>query len=491
MSTSGPARTPVLVLLLILAVVAACLSVSSQSLWIDEVETVVIVQPPTPHGAWQALYHDHTSCLQMPVYFAYLWGWVHLFGDSEVAVRASNLPWFFIGFLSIAHFLRRRPSLRNTALLIFCVHPFVVYYLNEARSYSMDLSGALLVTGALFAAMDQPDELLPASWWWYYGAGLFILCGATVVGVPWAAAVTLLLAMLPNVRRSFSRAVVPAMVFVPLMILMGIYFAWTFQEKARNAYLLMTVPSMFSVFYELFGFLGLGPGRNELRVHSISSTPPFLVPLALFAILLAYGLVVAARRRFGLTWGQLIPILLITGSLTGLTFALGFLRHTRMVARHFTPLFPFVLMAQAGVVLLLWKSGRPLGRIVAVLIVAALACSSIELRFAARHAKDDYRSAAAAALQALAEGKTVWWAADRAGAQYYKLPISRDEIPGSVRLVYGVPPHFSAPPDEIVLSKPDLFDSTGSLAAFIAARHYIPVARWQCFTLWQKSSPGT
>jgi len=65
--------------------------------------------------------------------FCYLWGWVHLFGDSEVAVRASNLPWFFIGFLSIAHFLRRRPSLRNTALLIFCVHPFVVYYLNEAR----------------------------------------------------------------------------------------------------------------------------------------------------------------------------------------------------------------------------------------------------------------------------------------------------------------------------------------------------------------------
>jgi len=117
-------------------------------------------------------------------------------------------------------------------------------------------------------------------------------------------AVTLLLAMLPNVRRSFSRAVVPAMVFVPLMILMGIYFAWTFQEKARNAYLLMTVPSMFSVFYELFGFLGLWSGRNELRVHSISSTPPFLVPLALFAILLAYGLVVAARRRFGLTWAS-------------------------------------------------------------------------------------------------------------------------------------------------------------------------------------------
>jgi hypothetical protein len=202
---------------------------------------------------------------------------------------------------------------------------------------------------------------------------------------------------------------------------------------------------------------------------------------------LAYGLLFAARRRFCLTSRQFITILLITSAVSGITFALGFLRHARMLARHFSPLFPFVLMAQAVAVLLLWKNGRLPGRIAAVLIVFALACSSIEVRLASRHAKDDLRSAAAAARQALAQGKTVWWAGSPDGARFYKLPIAFQETPGAARLIYGLPATFTAPPDEIIFSKPDIFDPNGTLAPFIAAHHYFPAGQWQSFTLWQKS----
>jgi hypothetical protein len=491
MPTRTPARLPALPFLLVLAVAAGCFALSTQSLWIDETEQAVIVLHSTLRGCWNALYMDHTSNIQMPLHFLYLWGWVRLFGGSEVALRASNIPWFFIGFFSISHFLRRHPGLRNVTLLIFCLHPFVWYYLDEARPYVMELSGAFLVFGALFDAMDQPGAPLPVSWWWLYGSGLFILCGATVVGVPWAMVVTLFLITLPAFRRSLHRSVAPALVFIPLLILLALYFAWTFREKFRSASLPMTLPSMLSVFYELLGFLGLGPGRTDLRSNSVSATAPYLVSLAFLGIPLASGFIIAARRRFCLTFGHFIFILLLTGIPVTLTFALGFLRHARMLGRHFTPLFPFILLAQACAVALLWKTGRPLGRIAAVLIVISLAASSIELRLAPRHAKDDYRSAAAAARQALAQHKIVWWAAEPTGAEYYQLPLGGPDLPGSAFSVYGMPAYFASPPDEVFLSKPDLFDNSGQLSAFLTVHHYFPAARWQGFTLWKKPPPGT
>jgi hypothetical protein len=354
----------------------------------------------------------------------------------------------------------------------------------------MELSGAVVVCSALFAALDQPEEPLPGSWWWWLGGGLFILCGASVIGVPWGGLICLLLITVPGVRRSLGRAVVPAVVFVPLFTLLAVYLAWTFKEGVRNANLPMTFPSMLSVFYELFGFMGLGPGRSDLRLNSVSATRPFLAPLALLGVPLAFGLVLAARKRFLLTRDRLISILILTGIPVVLIFAMGFQRHARMLARHFTPLFPFILLAQACAILLLWKSGRPLGRIAAGLIVIALACSSVELRFAPRHARDDYRSAASAAREALAQGKTVWWMAEPAGAKYYQLPVRDSEGPGFALFGYGLPAHFGSMPDDILLSKPDLYDPTGSLSAFITSHHYFPAARWQNFTLWEKPREG-
>ena len=491
MPTPAQTRDRALPLLLILGVAVACVAISSQSFWIDEAGSAVISLQPTLRDAWNALYAEHSSNMQLPLHFIYFRIWSDIFGGSEYAFRASNLPWFFLGFFSILHFLRRNLPFRDVTLLVFCLHPFIWYYLNEARPYAMELSGAMLVCGALYQAMERPDELLPASWWWLYAFGLVILCGSTLVGVPWAGCVTLLLITLPGFRRSVARAVIPALVFVPLLLLLAVYFAWTFKEKVRNAYLPTTFASALSVFYELLGFVGLGPGRNDLRIHSVSAIRPYLLPLACLAIPLAAGLAFACRRRFGLSRRQLGSLLLVAGIPTALTLTLGVLRHARMLARHFTPLFPFLLAAVACAVLLLWKKGGLPGRIAAGLIVICLACSSVEIRFAARHKRDDYRSAAAAARDTLAQGKTVWWAADPAGAIYYHVPISsRGEVPAEALSTYALPPKFTSPPDEIVLSKPDLFDFDGSIAAFIASHHYIQVARLQSFTIWVKPPAG-
>ena len=480
--------TPLLCALL-LACAGACLAVSSQSLWVDEAQTALKAAPETLHGWWHSLDSEGNSNMQLPLYMLYIWGWARLFGVSEFALRAANIPWFILGLLAIVHFLRGHRALRNATLLLYSLHPFVWYYLSEARPYIMQLSGALIVSGALFVALDEPEQPLPGSWWWGFGAGLFILCGSGILGVPWAIGVILLLFFCPGFRRSITGSGLPALaLFLPLLTVLAFYFAWTIEKNVGACPISMTLPSMLSVFYEQLGFLGLGPGRLDLRANSVAATRPFLLPLALLGIPLGLGLILAARRRFGLSGKRVLSILVLTAGPILLIFALGFLRDTRILARHLTPLFPFILLAQAFAVLLLWNSGRLLGRLVACLIVIALACSSIEIRFDPRHARDDYRDAAAAAREALARGKTVWWSADIDAGVYYHLPLDPGERPGAARQLYGVPAHFAAPPDEIFVSRADVLDPVATVPAFVAARHYRQVAAWQGITLWQKPS---
>jgi len=478
------------VLFAILACMVACVAVSSQSLWVDEAQTALKAIPPTLHGWWDALDTEHNSNMQLPLYMLYIWGWARLFGVSEIALRAANIPWFFLGFFAIAHFLRRHPGLRTATLLLFCLHPFVWYYLDEARPYIMQLSGALLVAGALFEALDQPPEL-SAGWWWLLGAGFTLLCGAGLLGAPWVVAVTILLLTLPAFRRSLGRTGRGALVFfLPVLGLLAAYFAWTARQNIGTGALPMNLASVLSIPYEQLGFLGLGPGRSDLRDNSLRTALPFLPPLLVLGIPLIAALILAARSRFGLSPGRFVSLLVLCAVPTLLVMTVGAFRDARILARHLTPLFPFILLAEAFALLLLWRSGRPLARVAAVLVVAALTASSLEVRFAFRHSKDDYRSASASAIHTLAQGRTLWWAAEEEGGEYYHLPLWHEELPGYGLWGYNVPAHFTAPPDEIYMSKPDLSDPTGGISAFIAANHYQPVpVPWHNFRLWRKPPP--
>ena len=90
--------------------------------------------------------------------------------------------------------------------------------------------------------------------------------------------------------------------------------------------------------------------------------------------------------------------------------------------------------------------------------------SSIEIRFAPRHAKEDYRGAAAYALPMVRNNKLVWWAADKTTGFYYHLP--RWNEPGATfwePFQSPLPVDLSnrAEPQMVALSKPDIYDAHG------------------------------
>jgi hypothetical protein len=92
--------------------------------------------------------------------------------------------------------------------------------------------------------------------------------------------------------------------------------------------------------------------------------------------------------------------------------------------------------------------------------------SSRSVRYAPRHAKDDYKHAAELATIELARDGRVWWIADIRGALYYGIPYASDELESPhARHIPGVQINVSEktfsflsaqdPPTLVLLSKPE------------------------------------
>ena len=145
--------------------------------------------------------------------------------------------------------------------------------------------------------------------------------------------------------------------------------------------------------------------------------------------------------------------------------------------------------------------GRAAGRLAAAACLAALALSALSMRFAERHAKDDYRLAASIAKDALARGQRVWWAAGYLGAHYYQLPGTfdyRGELtsiaqPPSCTDLPGVQAtsNLSAdcmrtlsPPDIVVFSRPETFDKSGDIGRYLQAGGYAKVRKLPAIDIW-------
>jgi len=422
----------------------------------------------------------------------YVWLWGRAVPVSEFLLRAANIPWFFVGFFAICHFLRRRAGPRNAVLTVYSLNPFVWYYLNEARPYLMQLSGALLVGGALFAALDEPEEPLDAAWWWLYGAGITILCGSGLLGVPWAASITILLMFQERFRRSASRAGLPALVMFGLVLaFLALYFAWTLKVGARPGETRMSLKSIPFVFYEQLGFGGLGPGRVVLRDRDWKTFLSYIPACCALGVPLFYAFARGIAVRFGIPREKFRAVLLAVLVPTVAIFALGFVKHFLVLGRHLTPLFVFILGALAFSIYHLWRGRRLVDRAAVVLIVLALTASSLEYRFAYRHEKDDYRDAVAIAKVAVGQGDDVWWAADKWGARYYGLPFTYEPVAGSALIVWKPESAWLAGlkgPTLIVFSKPDIFDENGALREYIEEHGYVETQSLPAFTFWRKQS---
>lgn len=495
------------VLAAILAAGVSIAAASSQSLWIDEANSAMKAVAPSFEGFLQAMRLDRGSDLQMPLYMVMLWAWEKGAGHSEFALRAMNIPLFVAAVGIVAAFLKQPASTRLFFALFACTSAFIWAYLDEARPYILQFFAAsLLMVACVNTAngKNRPSTGTLA----FFGAGALILCGSSLIGVIFTA--FYLLAFLLAWRHTESVVsmlqrrdawIVAILSGIPLVLLAGYYF-WTLSVGAKASSVGVTNAASFGFcLYESFGFGGFGPGRNQLRESPIRAAAAFLPFLGIYAmalvIFLSGGLASLMSFRHIRRTGILIIPACVAAAVACLLLV-GVAGGFRVVGRHLMPAMPFVLLGLAILAQALWVRRTPLSRGVVVCTLALMLASAIIQGSAPRYAKDDYRAAAAAAQTAMGDNRVVWWAADRAAADYYQV-FPRLMSSGENTTVGGQHPVFMAnnrdaeylgnlpKPTLVILSKPDIYDAGGHLRKFLADGNYKLLKPLASFTLY--SSP--
>jgi mannosyltransferase len=106
----------------------------TKPVWIDEAYGIDEAQRPLA-----ALWSDLT--VNVPVFFAVLWGWVHLAGDSEAAIRVPTA----VASASVAAamwLIGREIGFELGGIIgagLFAVSPFVIYWSQEAKPEALML----------------------------------------------------------------------------------------------------------------------------------------------------------------------------------------------------------------------------------------------------------------------------------------------------------------------------------------------------------------
>jgi hypothetical protein len=477
------------------AVVVSAIAVTGQSLWIDEGTSAVDAIQPALHQWWQAFRADGSSNLQLPLHYFYLWLWEKIFGGSEIALRAANVPPLALAFVAIVWGLEARPRWQFWFIVLASINAFTWYYANEARPYILMFAGCCFTFACLARAYFSPISTLESrSWFFILLASSLMVCATSLIAVPWAMASILGIALLLGKKaliQLIQKHLFWSFVWVFTLCCLGAYYLWTLRLGAIPTYGRTGISNLAFIAYEQLGFAGLGPGRLELRQGDVKSLLKY-VPL-LGAAALAFLAIAWETARFLATrWNKKslspkIAVLILLPSACALLAA--WIGHARLWGRHFTPLFPFVLLGLTiGIEQLLEKKTTGAKIAVSVFLIV-LILSSLEIRFAPRHTKDDYRHAAAYALPMIRDNKLVWWAANKTTGFYYRLPRANER--GATYWESFESPFPSdlasrSEPQMIVLSKPDIYDAHGAITAVLKEKKFTQRVTLQGFTIWEK-----
>jgi len=412
-ANSGSQRVPHVAAICLLALAVGLLAITRQSFWMDEGSTVIRAMMPDIASWWNLSLHLGGSDVQMPVYMFTVWAWEKTGANTEYLLRLVNLPWILLGAAALMR-VRWWP-------VVFLASPFVWYYAGELRPYAMQIAGGAVAAWAMLrVAESTPDG--QSQWRGLHaaaGAALLLVAGSLSAAI-WAVGLWLgVLILRPDwlLKKGFWLRILPWL--LPIGTLCGFYLYTVMEGYRATSSGGGGLLGMIYGFYELIGLSGLGPGRSELRADPLSLLKwlPLVVPGALL-LAVAWGLGIS-RWATRSTRRQQVAVALAVGVPLLALAAVGLLMDFRVLGRHLSPMLPAVLLPialalESGIAR---KSIR--STVLAVLAFFFMLASALSLRFFDQHARDDYRSAANLALDAMAAGRTVVWSADMNCARFY------------------------------------------------------------------------
>jgi len=447
------------ILSIIIGLISCLVFINGESFWIDEGNSMKKATQGSFQLFYITLFNEGGSDSQMPGYMAYIWLWNKLFGNGEYIMRLSNVPWVIL----MACFLRGKLGL--ITLLVFS--PFTVYYLNELRPYAVQIALGIMLYMCLKKGGKNSSKCH-----WLFSLGVVLMCSTSLLGVVWAFTAILIFLTSSDSKKDFYSYVVPLCVFSPLLLLLGYYYYLTLSVGHQAATLGGNpLLSFGQAGYELIGLSGVGPGRAELR-EGLGILITYAIPIGLMLMCITLPIVLGFKKTISTLNSRLSKATFLSIVVTFLLFtALIVLKDFRLLGRHLAPIAGLVIFLYYSLfVNLSEKFGKKIQIIVISLAVGSMLVSSLSLRFADRHRKDDYRGAAGIVGEWISSGQShVYWFADRNTGEYYNINLSDPNVEhvGSFNEKIHIPNQGL-----IVISKEDIYDSKGYLSNWLESSDF-------------------
>ncbi len=478
------------------------LTVTNDSLWLDEGPTAAYAGQDDFSGWVSHLKKDTGGDCQMPLGMFSVWAVAPMIGTGEYQLRSVNFLWGALA-LSLLFIVGRWTGITWLPAL-FAIQPFLVFYMNEARPYMPQIAAGCLLLVATVAFVREEGRGL--GWATLFAVAVNIFCLTTLMAPFTTMGVVVSMAVLAY-RERWKISFKPlSIIFAGFLFTLpvGAYYAWTLLRGAKGAKLWDISPlNAGYVIYELLGCTGLGPAINTIRAVAKSElplSPDIILQLTTSGILLlaifsvfAGAILVSRKPKMRGLFLYFLAVVFISALVV---FVTGIPLKKAFWARHLSGAFPFYVFALALALQRLIEEKRPAGLLTAALLAFLLCSSSLSLRMATRHGKEDYRGAAREAVVAAAQKKNVWWVAGTETGHYYGLAFE-SKSPGPSKIFAPrlaaregcstLPTADGSLPDVIFVTRPDVHDPDGQVSRLIESGSYQLKRDSGHFSVWELS----
>ena len=260
-----------------LCALCICLSVRTNSLWMDEGITYDVVCRSFRNMLHEVFFRGN-AVSGMPLYFVLEFFWCRLFGFGEYAMRSMNYVFALLYLLGAVKLIRHY-RLPSWSLLLFAANPFFLYYMNEARPYISIIVFGLWCFYCLcrYCETTEKKYLFLFFMWFWLGCAMHMMF--VFMGMAYVCAMFFQMREHKLILKNHLQAwlcCVPF--FIPLAILYG---KLVFCAPEVNAVRPEPFAGILQILYYFAGLGGLGWSRNALRCMDLSSSIRIYVGLFL------------------------------------------------------------------------------------------------------------------------------------------------------------------------------------------------------------------
>jgi mannosyltransferase len=402
-----------------------------QSLWMDEVLTVL-----SSHTSLRNVLFDPPVDPNVPPLYYLLMASLQGLGASETALRAPSV---IAGVLSIPLMYSIAGAWLGkagmAAALLLAVSPLHVWYSQEARPYALLIFLALLAVRFLQRTMESPRSLGARVGFALTAAAAFY-CHTVAIAFVGALALSVLLVVPGRERRSW----LATFAVIVVMALPGVYLLLRIPPTvSANPFYVFNPAHLAYTLWTFAAGYSLGPNLIELRADGLGSVRRSLVLIlpimGVFVTLIALGTLRLwhARRdalAFLIPWIAMTIAFVVLGTLVT--------SHPYNVRYTLLALPPTLMLLASGTHAL--KAG-PMRHAATGLLLAFSAASLWNYYTDPRYYRDDNRGAAAFIRAAALPSELVI-----VSAAYTRVPLRHYLDPSPVKLV-GYPADGAAPSD--------------------------------------------